>query len=102
VVRPGLEFGRVQAVAGDTVRFSENVFSVNGRSLPRLPHMPTSGEVLVPEKHWFIWPELGITGHGNIGEGSLSSAMLHLANVSEEQYLGKPFNHWFWRRQITP
>lgn len=102
IVRSGLEIGRVQAVAGDTVRFSEDAFSVHGQSQPRLPHMPTSGEVLVPEKNWFIWPELGINGHGNIGEGNLSSAMLRLANVSEEQYLGKPFNRWFGRRQITP
>jgi len=102
VVRSGLGFGRVQAVAGDTVRFSAGTFSVNGRSQAPLPHMPTSGEVVVPEKNWFIWPELGITGHGHIGEENLSSTMLQLAIVPEEHYLGRSLNRWFWRRQILP
>jgi len=102
IVRSGLGFGRVQAVAGDSVRFSANDFSVNGQSQSPLPHMPTSGEIVVPEKNWFIWPELGINGHGHIGEDNLSSTMLQLAIVPEEHYLGRPFNRWFWRRQILP
>jgi hypothetical protein len=64
--------------------------------------MPTSGEVAVPEKHWFVWPELDISVHGNVSEASISAMMLQSATVSESEFIGKPFKHWFWRRQITP
>ncbi|MGA9452164.1 MAG: hypothetical protein WBW41_12565 [Verrucomicrobiia bacterium] len=101
-VRSGFSLGPVLAVAGDTVRFTTNVFFINGHPAPRLPHMPDTGEVQVPEKHWFIWPNLDISGHGNVGEDRISSAMLQLAMVSENQYVGKPFQRWLWRRQIIP
>jgi hypothetical protein len=92
----------VLAVAGDSVTFSTNSFAVNGVEHPLLPHMPNSGEVIVPEKNWFIWPELGISGHGNTSEASISDAMLRLATVPENQFVGKPFKRWFWRKQILP
>ncbi len=100
-VRSGFGLGPVLAMAGDTIRFATNVFFINGQAEPRLPHMPTTGEVQVPEKHWFIWPNLDISGHGNVGEDRISSTMLQLAIVSENQYVGKPFKRWFWRRQVT-
>ena len=28
--------------------------------------------------------------------------MMQLAAVSEDQFIGKPFEHWFWRRQTLP
>jgi hypothetical protein len=101
-VQAGFGWGPVLAMAGDRVKFSTNAFMVNGKTQPLLPHMPTSGEVVVPEKHWFIWPELDISGHGNVGEVNISAAMLQMATVSQEQFIGKPFKRWFWRRQITP
>jgi hypothetical protein len=101
-VRNGYCWGPVLAGAGDRVVFSTNSFAVNGEARPLLPHMPESGEVVVPEKHWFVWPELDISGHGYIGEGAISSTMVQLATVSEKQVvgIGKPFQRWFWRRQI--
>ena len=101
-VQTGFGWGPVLAVAGDSIRFLTNAFYINGASQPRLPHMPTTGEILVPEKHWFIWPDLDISGHGNVGEEVISSTMLQLAIVSENQFVGKPFKRWLWRRQITP
>jgi hypothetical protein len=101
-VRSGFGLGPVLAVAGDTIRFSSNAYFINGQPSPRLPHMPDSGEIRVPEKHWFIWPNFGMSGHGNVSEASISSTMLQWAMVSESQYLGKPFQRWFWRRQTTP
>ncbi|HUA68518.1 MAG TPA: hypothetical protein VMA13_08215 [Candidatus Saccharimonadales bacterium] len=98
----GLGLGPVLALAGDHVGFSPNAFTVNGISHPLLAHMPTSGTLTVPEKHWFIWPDLAISGHGNVGEASISAAMLQMADVSENQFVGKPFNRWFWRRQSLP
>jgi len=101
-VRSGFSLGPVLAVAGDTIRFSTNAVFINGQPTPRLPHMPEAGEVRVPEKHWFIWPNLDITGHGNVGEARISSEMLQLAMVSEDQYVGRPFRRWLWRQQIKP
>ncbi len=101
-VQAGFGGAPVLALAGDRVEFSTNSFSVNGRTHPLLPHMPTSGELGVPEKHWFIWPELGINQNGNTTEATISAMMLQLATVSEDQFVGKPFKRWFWRRQLLP
>jgi hypothetical protein len=102
LVRAGLYWGPVLAMAGERVAFSTNSFSVNGVEQPLRPHMPTTGELVVPEKHWFVWPELDIGGHGYAGEANLSAAMLQLATVSEVEFAGKPFQRWFWRKQILP
>jgi hypothetical protein len=100
LVQEGLSLGPVLAAGGDHLRFSPKAFEVNGVQRPLLPHMPTSGDLLVPENHWFIWPELGISGHGNVAEANISATMLQLANVSKARFIGKPFKRWFWRRQI--
>jgi hypothetical protein len=62
--------------------------------------MPKSGDVAVPEKHWFVWPELGISGYGNTPEGNITAMMQQLALVPENDFVGKPFKRWLWRRQI--
>ena len=99
-IREGYGWGQVLAVAGDRVSFGTNSFSVNGAERPRLPHMPQGGDLTVLEKKWFIWPELGISGHGNTSEAIISATMLQLATVPEGQFVGKPFKRWFWREQI--
>jgi hypothetical protein len=98
----GAGLGPILAMAGDHVVFSGDGFSVNGVSHPGLPHMPQAGEWIVPEKHWFIWPNLAISGHGNVGEQRISETMLELADVSSTQYLGQPFHRWFGRKQTLP
>jgi hypothetical protein len=107
-LRAGYGWGPVLATAGDRVDFSTNSFSVNGVVQPLLPHMPTSGEMVVLEKHWFIWPEkqsfiwpeLGIVNaHINVSEANLAALMLQMATVSEAAYVGKSFQHWFGRKQ---
>jgi hypothetical protein len=100
-VQAGLGMGPVLALAGDRVEFSETAFTVNGVTKPLRPHMPTSGGLVVPEKHWFVWPEFDISGHGNASEANLSAVMLQMSTVSEVEFIGKPFKHWFWRRQMT-
>jgi hypothetical protein len=102
LVQAGANWGPVLALAGDRVAFSTNSVSVNGIEQPLRPHMPTVGELVVPEKHWFVWPELDIYRHGNVNEANLSDTMLQLAMVSEIEFAGKPFKHWFWRKQILP
>jgi hypothetical protein len=98
-VESGFGYGPVLAAAGDRVEFSTNSFSVNGVSRPPLPHMPVGGGVVVPEKHWFVWPEFDIRANRNVSEADLSSAMLRLAMVPESRFIGRPFKHWFGRRQ---
>lgn len=100
--RTSLGLGSVLATAGDRVEFSTNNFTVNGVPQPHLSHMPTSGNLVVPENHWFIWPNLAISGNWNVGEADISSAMLQIASVPEKQFVGKPFKRWFWRKQILP
>ena len=97
-IHAGTGFGPVLAVAGDSVEFSGTNFSVNGVLQASLPYMPSSGSLVVASKHWFIWPSYSVTGHGY--ESRIASIMLELANVSEDQYAGKPFDHWFWRKQV--
>jgi hypothetical protein len=92
--------GPVLAVAGDRIRFTTEFYEVNGLSRQSLPHMPKTGETVVPEKNWFIWPEVAITGNGNAQEAVISNTMLQMATVAETQFVGKPFKRWFWRRQI--
>ena len=101
-VHGGLSFGPVLALAGDRVTFSNNCYSVNGNWHTNLPHMPIIGELVVTEKHWFIWPNLDISGHGNVGEARVSAALMGLSDVTETNFYGKPFSRWFWRKQILP
>jgi hypothetical protein len=101
-VEAGMGLGRVLAVAGDRVQFDKNSFSVNGDSQASRPDMPEAGEFIVPENHWFIWPNLDISGHGTVRPESIKNAILELASVSETQYYGKPFQRWFGRKQILP
>ncbi len=101
-VQGGYGFGPVLALAGDRVEFSTNSYNVNGVSRPLLPYMPTGGEVIVAEKQWFVWPEFDISMRGNVNGANITAVMLQVATVSENQYAGKPFRHWFGRRQILP
>jgi hypothetical protein len=101
-MRSGMGLGPVLAMAGDRVVFSTNAFTVNGVARPLRPHMPQSGEVTLREKQWFVWPELGISGYGNTPEDTISATMLPLALVSENDFVGKPFQRWLWRQQIAP
>jgi hypothetical protein len=98
----GMGLGLVLALAGDRIEFTKDNFTVNGIPQPRLTHMPESGSLVVSENHWFIWPNLVIHGNWNVGEGNISSAMIGMANVSEDQFIGKPFKRWFGRKQSIP
>lgn len=99
-VRAGLGLGPVLATAGEQVRFGETTFEVNGIPTARQVHMPVSGDFVVPENDWFVWPEVDISGHGNVGEAALSATLLKMSMITKEQFVGKPFKRWFWRRQI--
>jgi hypothetical protein len=104
VMDSGTTLGTVLALPGDRVEFSADGVSVNGELQKPLPHMPRTGAVTVPEKHWFIWPNLAISGNGNwrVPEDTISSTMLQMATVSETDFAGRPFKRWFWRTQTLP
>ncbi len=97
-IREGYGFDAVLALPGDRVKFTTNTFEVNGAVYPPHRGMPATGELVVPEKHWFIWPRLDINNR-NVPGASVSAAMLQMATVSETQYVGRPFRTWFGRRQ---
>jgi hypothetical protein len=107
----GLENGRIYldigfgvdpvlALPGDHVRFSSTALLVNGKPLPLAPHMPREGEFVLPQKVWFIWPNLGISRRGGIAEAEISAVIQRTAMVSQDQIIGRPFKYWFGRRQL--
>lgn len=98
--RAGFGWGPVLGVAGDRIRFTPQTFEINGVAQRSLPHMPVAGELVVAEKHWFLWPEIVISGRGNTAEATIANAMLQVATVAETQFVGKPLKRWFGRRQI--
>jgi len=103
MVREGFGLQPVLGLPGDRVRFDGRVFWVDGERHLSLPEMPVTGNVLVTEKHWFIWPELHTGGHG-IGDltAQRQSAYLDLALVSQENFVGRPFKRWFFWKQTLP
>jgi hypothetical protein len=98
-LQAGFGIERILGLPGDHVRFTKDSVLISGQVFPRAPHMPAEGEWVVPEKTWFIWPKFGISGHG-VPETAVSAAMQRAALVSEPQLVGKPFKHWFGRRQL--
>jgi hypothetical protein len=62
--------------------------------------MPASGNLVVPEKHWFVWPETAINGHGYVPGDAVSTALLQIGNIPEDHCLGVPFKHWFWWKNV--
>lgn len=99
-IRGGVGLGPLLGLPGDRVGFTDSALLVNGVAQPRRLHMPGSGEWTLSKTSWFVWPELSISGHGNVSEATISSGVLQLAEVREEQVLGKPFQRWFWRKQM--
>ena len=100
MVYAGYGLGPVLGLGGDHVRFTPTAIEINGRPQARVSTMPASGDLVVPEKCWFVWPELDITGHGNVPAATLTQLLLSMSTISESQLVGKPFKHWFWHRQF--
>ncbi|HWW01860.1 MAG TPA: hypothetical protein VNZ64_19325 [Candidatus Acidoferrum sp.] len=99
LLRSGLAIDPVLGLPGDHIRFSAQGVAVNARTFPRAPYMPTEGELVVPEKVWFIWPNLAITMHGGVAPADISAAMQRAAMVTQTNIIGRPSRYWFGRRQ---
>jgi hypothetical protein len=102
LVRGGYGVGQVLAQAGDRISFLTNSYSVNQEPRPRQPHMPTNKDVVVSDGHWFIWPNMDITLPGHGEPGVVDDTLAQLAMVPETNFVGAPYRHWWWRRQILP
>jgi hypothetical protein len=99
-LRSGLSIDPVLAIPGDRVGFTPQALTVNEVSQARARFMPVGGEFVVPEKVWFIWPNLGINRAGAGFESSIAGTLQKTAMVSENQIIGRPFKHWFGRQQL--
>ncbi|HVM50620.1 MAG TPA: S26 family signal peptidase [Candidatus Acidoferrum sp.] len=93
----GLE--RVLALPGDRVRFAREAVYVNDQPFPLAPYMPTEGELVVPQKVWFIWPRFGMNMDGGGRQAGITATMQRTAMVTQEQIIGRPFKRWFGRPQ---
>ena len=95
----GIGVDPVLGLPGDQLSFTEKAVWVNGAAFPLAPHMPTQGELVVPQKVWFIWPSLDISGHGHVTEANISATMQQTAMVTQKQIVGRPFRSWCGRHQ---
>ena len=101
MIRDGFGFSPLLAGPGDTVRFSATSFRVNEKIFPREPSMPKSGEWRISEKQWFVWP-MFVIENGVAPGTDLAQVVQGYALISENQFVGRPFKRWFWRKQILP
>ena len=88
----------VLGLPDDQIRFDKKFFWVNGERHLSRPDMPEEGGTVVPEKHWFIWPELNASGNrGELRQAALQSQAL----VKQENFAGRPYERWlFWKQSL--
>lgn len=99
LLESGLAIDPVLGLPGDLVRFTTQGVIVNTQTFPPAPYMPTGGELVVPEKVWFIWPHLDITVRGGVAPADITAALQRAALVTQTNIIGRPARHWFGRRQ---
>jgi hypothetical protein len=98
-LQSGVGLDPVLALPGDRVRFTREGLFVNDHREMASSRVPRQGELVVPEKVWFIWPRLVANMHGGVSESDMSAAMQQIALVPESQIVGKAFKRWFFRTQ---
>ena len=100
-VRDGFGLSPLLAGPGDAVRFSATSFAVNDKNFPRQPSMPRTGSLAILQRQWFVWPKFVIQYDTAPGV-ELAQVVQRYALISEDQFVGRPFKRWFWRKQILP
>ncbi len=98
--RAGFGLGRVEALSGERITFEEEGYVIGLVRRPLRPYMPKAEAWVVPEKHWFVWPDSGMRASGAAAEGA--ALMRELALVPEARLVGKAFPRWFGRSQVEP
>ncbi|HAB18734.1 MAG TPA: hypothetical protein DCE44_20125 [Verrucomicrobiales bacterium] len=100
VVRSGVTCGTYLGAAGSRVEFTPAHVLVNGITQDRLDEMPGSGQMIIGPGTLFIWPVLNQRVI-NVPRESVQMAYWQLAQVSERNFIGRPFKRWFFWRQDT-
>jgi hypothetical protein len=95
MVREGFVLGPVMALPGDTIRFTPGNVLVNGHADPREATMPAEGELRLAPGTWFLWPRVEIA----VGHAGVTEELLRLSQMPQANFVGRPFHHWFLRRQ---
>jgi hypothetical protein len=95
IVREGFVLGPVLGLPGDRVAFTAKNLLVNEKALSRQAGMPTNGELWVASGTWFLWPQVQVV----VGRAGFEEEMLRLSQVPQANFVGRPFKHWFLRRQ---
>jgi hypothetical protein len=101
-IADGFGIEPVLALGGDRIEFTPAAMLVNGQSLKKQRGMPDEGMFVVSGNGWFIWPNLDTRLNGAAGEAMLGAALLRLAIVSHDDFIGKPYRSWFGRVQKLP
>lgn len=84
---------RILAGPGDTLRFHEKSFEVNGRHFERISRqMPSDGEIDLDKGVYFIWPTTATFNHG--GGEDLPEWLLNFTKVPAANIIGRPYRHW--------
>ncbi len=90
-----MNMDRILAGPGDTIRFHQDSFEVNGRFFERVSRqMPVDGEKVMDAGTYFIWPTEAAFTHGGDAQPGL---LLGLAEIDESALLGRPYRRWFWK-----
>jgi hypothetical protein len=105
VLGQGLVVAEIRGEPGNHIRFDRGYYLVNDRAFAARPLMPQSGEWMVPENHWFIWPDSSIKVHGALpalDAGQLDALLREMAFVPSSRLVGRPLRWWFWRSLYVP
>jgi hypothetical protein len=100
IVEAGYDLGTVIGLTGDKIEFGKDKFTVNGIAYPRMPGMPESGELVVPENHWLIWSDFAINVQGPAAEVRAQNLLSRMGMVDKKNFVGTIFRRWFWRKQL--
>lgn len=101
LMRGGLYWGVVIGLPGDRIQFRTNGVVVAGRTRPLEAYMPTTGSVAVPRDTWFAWPRMLQGGAGRASPDVITQAFLDQAQITRAEFVGRPYQRWFFRRQDT-
>ena len=99
ILKDGFSLGKIVGLPGDAIKFSKTNFSVNGVDFPREPRMPIEDELVVPEKHWFIWPDFAMNMHGAAAGIQVEQLLKNRSLIAQTNFVGVPFRRWFFREQ---
>ena len=98
-IRDGFDVGMVLAAPGAKVEFLPDRFLIDGQPYTKKPHMPGKGSLVVPQNHWFLWPDIDIQLNGVATEATATDTLMSIATVPQYDYIGRPYRRWFGRFQ---